>query len=390
MNKGIIVVLVLLLLAGLVIAGIVLTRKSKYTKGTNAPVPLLAPNDCQTNCHASYCTGNSACCNGNACETDDSPTHIGAPCPCAQYGKGTNLTCQTGDDGKQGCYFDPIVPGGPPGKGCVCNGRGRCSDGQSCTCDTESGLNDKLGCQVCKRPKTWHSEVQKCVSPTNPCEPGGTPGPDGKLPCKCFAGWTEKLCDRGEARWLDLKKTGGCASSLQAKDGTKGCQTLGVCPWGEGVQLEFDTSYHSGGCLSPGMAAKSAYTQFGCYIIPTITDGPAGLQGGPNCKFISYFNPTLVEKGNSCEKDADCPGQSKCTQSGFCGFDRNSPDRVPLEEVTVTQGDCDAGWKAGHVTAFGTRSGYNIPTCEGSFKNKYSGQVSIGPPLSPVSAPPPH
>ena len=388
MNKGIIVVLVLLLLAGAVIAGIVLTRKSKYTKDTNVLVGApLVTNNCGTNCTTPPCESGECCKTdtGSCYNLQDPPEGSTLHTLCdGDHKCNTPQVCIPGDDGQNRCYFKPInaddksKASGPPGKGCVCWGRGTCEQSnEGCICDANSNLaGGQQRCQVCKDTYTWDSEAQKCMPPPNLCKNGGTPTPNTpNTPCSCLAGWTGPFCDQGEARWPDCDtsksdcKPTGCAYSLQAKDGpppSKGCKTLGVCPWGAGVQLEFDTSYHSGGCLSPGMAAKSAYTKFGCWIIPTITDGPAGLQGGPNCKFISYFNPTLVEKDDA----------------GNIHFDRNSPDRVPLEKVTVTQGDCDAGWKAGHVTAHGT-VGDDIPTCEGSWAHDLSGQVSIGPPHDP-------
>ncbi len=68
MNKGIIVVLVLLLLVGAVIAGIVITSKSKYTKGS-VGAPLVDTNSCALNYACSEpvseggCEGTPQCAN---------------------------------------------------------------------------------------------------------------------------------------------------------------------------------------------------------------------------------------------------------------------------------------------------------------------------------------
>ena len=137
MNKGIIVVLVLLLLVGAVIAGIVITSKSKYTKGS-VGAPLVDTSSCAVNyaCMKSVTDG--------GCE--------GTP-QCA---------------GKTSSYKLPNVPGaptlqrhgGPPITNCICSGHGTClasasGEGANCKCNAGSNLDPDSDCSLCKDGLSW-------------------------------------------------------------------------------------------------------------------------------------------------------------------------------------------------------------------------------------------
>ena len=375
MNKGIIVVLVLLLLAGAVIAGIVLTRKSKYTKDTNVPGgAALVPSNCGTNCAALACSNSECCTTDGICTggTRDPPEGSKLLTPCdsdEDCDVKDGQVCIPGDDGQNRCYFAPIKKGGPPGKGCICWGRGKCEQNNEwCDCDPNSGLDGRLGCQVCNGAATWDPEAQKCVDP-NPCQHFGTPGTDGKS-CECLGGWdTNNDCKCGTAAPTLTCPTSpprrSCCGNINVRgwNGNSGCAALAVCPWGAGMKLELDPTYANGGCVGQYYGTKPDHPLWppaasapsdsgGCWVVPA-----DDAEGGLNCKFISSFDPALIGE--------------------------NGPS-VPMEKVTVTQGGCNH-LKAGHVTASSelldtkfTES--NVRTCEGSYLHDYSGQVRVPPP----------
>ena len=328
MNKGIIVVLVLLLLVGAVIAGILITRKSKYTKDTNVLVgaPLVA-NNCQTNCTAPGCSNSECCPPDDTCTvgTQDPPEGSTLNTICDDNHKcTTDQVCIPGGDGQNRCYFAPINKGGPPGKGCICWGRGHCNQNNTgCDCDANSNLADgQQRCQVCKDTYTW--DGTKCVPPPNPCKNGGTPGPNDK--CTCPIGFKGDHCENVK------KPPTPTPTSATAGNGSVGCDVLLVCPYGDGTSLELNTSaWGNGGCEHDDQAKYTTKRADGCYAIGTIG-------GGPHCQFLVT-------------------------------------SKTGTEDIAVKQDQC--GLSAGDVTY----SGSNITILKGdmTFSDTKSGQVVVGP-----------
>jgi hypothetical protein len=302
MNKGIILVLVLLLLVGTVIAGIVITSKSKYTKGS-VGAPLADTNSCALN----YACRNSV---------------LEGGCQGTPQCENTSTTSYQLDGSLQ-------LPGGPRITDCICSGHGKCDGSNNCTCNAGTNLDPKQDCSLCNPGYTW--DGTKCVQ-LNPCKNGGTLGTDGK--CVCPTGYSpESDCQCGA-------ETPEITTTVNAGDG---CETLLVCPYGEGTSLEFDTTWEDGGCYWSGQASRTEKRNAiingkiydGCYEIPQAHFFDAY---GPNCQFIST-------------------------------------SKIGTETVNVSQDGC--------VTNYGTievTGASNHKKKDGGFPNE-SGQILIGPKL---------
>ena len=246
MNKGIIVVLVLLLLVGAVIAGIVVTRKSKYTKGS-VGAPLVVTNSCAANYACSKSVADGGCEDTPQCHNDIITSY---PLPGSLQRSG-----------------------GPPIKDCICSGYGKCevsaTGGANCTCNAGTNLDPDSDCSLCIGGYTWVGDASgKCVaSPPIVCKNGGTPGPDGKS-CSCPPGFTGNYC--------------GCAGSPPGPgDDRKGwsCSEMVVCPYGEGTSISLDSCTH--GSANFCSAGECGQGLEGCYI----TAGSTFV--GPDCDFTS-------------------------------------------------------------------------------------------------------
>ena len=331
MNKGIIVVLVLLLLAGAVIAGIAITSKSKYTKDSaifdaakifcqSIGAPLADTNSCAVNYACSKPVSEGGCEGTPQCANTSTTPY---PLPGSLH-----------------------LPDGPPIKDCICSGYGKCevsaSGGANCKCNAGTNLDSNYDCSRCIDGYSWVGDASgKCVA-LNPCENGGTLGPNNT--CKCLAGHGGAHCGCGnQAPGI----TGNVDAAADA--GFHGCDTLVVCPWGAGMKLELDTTYGTGGCAHADQADWTVGpNKYGCYVIP-----PGTWSNGPDCRFISTFDPALV--------------------GGVGGTGTK-------ELVTVQQDQC--GLEAGDITVTGAAGHLrpNVSTKTGSYWHDYSGQVLIGPP----------
>ena len=352
MNKGIIVVLVLLLLAGAVIAGIVLTRKSKYTKDTNVPGgAALVANECQTKCTSTACSNSECCPPDEICTkgTQDPPkdSKLNKPCDSDEECDVTDdQACILGADGNKYCYFNPL-DGGPPGKGCICWGRGTCGqENEGCICD--AGLDPALRCKACKGDATWDSEAQKCVAPPPiVCKNGGTPKTDGKS-CSCPSGF------RDDCGCVDVPMPKP-VDTTGAKGGS--CMQMLVCPYGEGTSLTLDKCTH-------GEPTKRAD---GCYVID---QGFWGIYG-PDCEFTS-----TSKTGTETHQ----------IRQDFCGA---SAGTITAENITYESpgGTCvspDSGSDGTYGTTctrgkVGQDGGMNYGILMGDDGHNYAGQVYIGP-----------
>ena len=359
MNKGIIVVLVLLLLAGSVIAGIVITRKSKYTKGTNVPGgAALVANNCQTNCTAPGCSNSECCPPGDTCTvgTQDPPEGSTLNTICDDNHKcTTDQVCIPGDDGQNRCYFAPINKGGPPGKGCICWGRGTCEQSnEGCICDANSNLaGGQQRCQVCKDTYTW--DGTKCVAtPPPPCKNGGTPTPNAPTPCACPPGFSGLYCDCAgpppEPTPARLDPPYG------HHDTDASCNQMVVCPYGEGTSLTLDKCYHDG-------QQSDAWTKNGCFYI----SGNAGWgTHGPDCDFTS-----TSKTGTETHRIS----QGYCMAHGATVTAKN--DTYGSPGGTCVSPDSGSDGTIGKVCA--QTAGMNYSILEGDQFNSYPGQVYIGP-----------
>ena len=287
MNKGIIVVLVLLLLVGAVIAGIVVTSKSKYTKGS-VGAPLVDTSSCGVNYACSITPEHGGCegeppCAGNT-SSYKLPAIPGAP------------TLQLSETLPGGQIID-----GPPITNCICSGYGKCvaspsGEGANCKCYAGTNLDPNYDCSKCLGGYTWVGDASgKCVAPPIVCRNGGTPKTDESGSCSCPIGFTGNDC--------------GCSAPFGGGNihpiphSGEGCEDLMVCPWGAGVKLELDTTYPrpgAGGCEDPDQV-KYARTndENGCITIASESEDI-------NCQFTTTYktgvnSPTWTEGGGICQ-----------------------------------------------------------------------------------------
>ena len=276
MNKGIIVVLVLLLLVGAVIAGIVITSKSKYTKGS-VGAPLASTNSCAVNYACSKPVSEGGCEGTPQCANTSTTPY---PLPGSLH-----------------------LPDGPPIKDCICSGYGKCevsaSGGANCKCNAGSNLDPKYDCSRCIDGYTWNGT--KCLGPG--CNEG-TEQEDGS--CKCKAGYVDGKCGKcceattPPASLLtptivkDLQKLSKLDNYGSPLEGS----ALATCSWGNNVILSnFNDDCGDSHCRAGDPGGENCHGYLGGEIPVTWSDGSKGTCRGAQDSF--WWGPCITLKATS-------------------------------------------------------------------------------------------